>query len=180
VVEEAIQVFEKALGAKLNSRKSSALPIRRWKTFDTVREIAYRPSIEILGLTFWNTIHKSRTATWTHLTSQVRTVARESYSRELSFTHRIQYVHAYLLAKIWFAAQIFVVPSHNIQLTTAITYFIGRGSIFRVPVNVLRTRKTKRGWELIDIFAKYRTLLLCRLFIQGQRRGMATAAWLKY
>jgi hypothetical protein len=148
VVEEAIQLFEKAYGARLNPTKSRALPIGRWRTFDTVRDIAYHPSVTILGVSFWSTIQKSATATWTHLTGQVRTLARESYPRDLCFAHRIQYVHTYLLAKIWYTAQIFLVPRQTVQqLTTAVTYFIWGGTIFRVPVTVLSARKTEGGWR---------------------------------
>jgi hypothetical protein len=80
VIEEAIQLFEMASGARLNSRKSSALPIGRWKTFDTVRDIEYRPSIKILGVIFWTTVQKSATDKWTQLTGQVRMLARESFT----------------------------------------------------------------------------------------------------
>jgi hypothetical protein len=48
IVEEAIQLFEKVSGARLNPKKSRALPIGRWKTFDTVRDIAYHPGVKIL------------------------------------------------------------------------------------------------------------------------------------
>jgi hypothetical protein len=174
IVDEAIQMFEKASGARLNSKKSRALPIGRWKTFDTVRDIPYHPSQKILGVSFWNTIQ-------THLTAQVRSLARESYPRDLCLAHRIQYVYNYMLAKIWYAAQIFIVPSQTIhQLTTAVTYFIWKGAVFRVPVTVLRTSKTEGGWELIDIHAKCRALFLCRLHTQGNRSGTTTATWLRY
>jgi hypothetical protein len=157
------------------------LPIGRGNNFDTVREIEYRPNVKILGQTFWSTIQKSTIDTWSRLTGQARALAREAYSRELNFANRTHYVHSYLLAKIWFAAQIFVVPSQNVQqLNIAITYFIWRGSVFRVPINVLRKPKTEGGWDLIDIFAKCTALLLCRLFIQSQMNGITTAKWLKF
>jgi hypothetical protein len=106
VVDEAIQLFEKACGAPLNPTKSRSLPIGRWRIVDTVRDIAYHPSVIILGVSFWSTIHKSATATWSHLTGQVSMLARESYLRDLCFAHRIQYFNTYLLAKIWYTAQI--------------------------------------------------------------------------
>jgi hypothetical protein len=40
------------------------------------------------------------------VTGQVLVVARDAYNRDLCLTHRIQYVHTYLLAKIWHIAQV--------------------------------------------------------------------------
>jgi hypothetical protein len=154
IVEDAISLYEKASGARLNARKSYALPVGRWDTLDTVRRIEYCPAIKILGLNFRGTIRASTIDTWSRLTGQVRAIAREAYSRDLHIAHRIQYVHSYLLAKIWYAAQIFVVPSQQVRnLNMAITYFIWRGSVFRVPITVLRMRKQEGGLGLIDVYA---------------------------
>ena len=89
-VEDAIHLFEKASGARLNLRKSKALQIGWWHTPDTIFGIFYHPHVKILGVHFWNTIHKSVSATWTQLTGQVRIKAKESSSRDLCLAHRIQ------------------------------------------------------------------------------------------
>jgi exonuclease III len=131
VVEDAIRLFEKASGALVNPTKSQALPTGRWPTSDTVFGIEYRPCVRILGVKFRSTIHRSVIDTWTYLTERVRTLAREAYSRVLCLAHRIQYAHTYLLAKIWYVAQIFPAPSLTIQhITSAVTYFLWRGAIF--------------------------------------------------
>jgi hypothetical protein len=180
-VEDAIRLFEKASEARVNPTKSQALPIGRWATSDTVFGIAYRPCVRILGVQFWSTIHRSVTDTWTHLTDQVRTLARESYPRDLCLAHRIRYVHTYLLAKIWYVAQIFPAPSLTIQhLTSAVTYFLWRGAIFRISIATLRACKMEGGWGLIDVAAKCKALFLSRLHAQGTRCGSATAAWLRF
>lgn len=91
VIEDVIRLFDKASGTRVNPIKYQALTIGRWNTFDTVLRIAYQPSVKILGVQFWSTIHRSVTATWTHLTGKYA----QSYPRDLRLAHRIQYFHTY-------------------------------------------------------------------------------------
>ena len=179
-VEDAIRRFEKASGARLNPRKSRALAIGRWSAPDNPLGIAYHPTAKILGFQFWSTVRQSVNATWSQLTGQVRSLARESYPRDLCLAHRITYVHAYLLARIWYVAQVLPAPrTCTQQLTTAITYFIWKGATFRVPISKLQSCKTRGGWGLLDIHAKCRALLLSRMHAQGARAGSVHAFWLR-
>lgn len=50
VIVDAIRLIEKASGARVNPRKSQALPIGRWRTSDAVLGIAYHRSVRILGV----------------------------------------------------------------------------------------------------------------------------------
>jgi hypothetical protein len=47
---------------------------------------------------------------WYTLTGRIRAQARDAYARELSLDRRIQYVRDYLLAKVWYVAQLFPPP----------------------------------------------------------------------
>jgi hypothetical protein len=85
----------------------------------------------------------------------------------------------YLLARIWYVAQVLPAPRQCIQqITAAVTYFIWRGAMFRVPISTLQSRLTEGSWELQDNAAKCRALLLSRMYVQGARPGTVTAAWL--
>jgi hypothetical protein len=76
-------------------------------------------------------------------------------------------------------AQVLPAPQMSIQQSTAaVTYFIWRGAIFRVPISTLQSRRTEGGWELMDIAAKCRALLLSRMHIQGACSGTIMAEWL--
>jgi hypothetical protein len=123
------------------------------------------------------------TAPYTYTSPPLRHTSLDKYAHShgnLTPRHRIRYVPTFLLAKIWYAAQIFPAPSLTIQnLTAAVTCFLWRETILRVPVAVLRARKTEGGWDLIDVAAKYRTLFFCRLHTPATRRGKATAAWFR-
>jgi hypothetical protein len=66
------------------------------------------------------------------------------------------------------------------QIVTAITWYIWKGSIFRVPVSTLQKQKPDGGWNMIDIVAKCRALLYARMWLQINRKGSMTAEWLKH
>jgi hypothetical protein len=113
VVEEAIHQFEMVSGARLNPQKSRALAIGSWSAPENPMGINYHPTIRILGIQFWSTLRQSTNATWSHLTGQVRLHAKESYQRDLCIAHRLTYVHAYLLARIWYVAQVLPAPRNT-------------------------------------------------------------------
>jgi hypothetical protein len=52
LVENAITTFERESGARLNARKSLALPVGPWRSSDCVRGIEYHDKVRILGITF--------------------------------------------------------------------------------------------------------------------------------
>jgi hypothetical protein len=80
---------------------------------------------------------------------------------------------------MWFMAQNFPPSKANInRLTTVILWFMWQGTIFRVPTSTLQKTKQKGGWALVDIAAKYKTLLLNRMWLQSKKEGTETAAWL--
>ena len=97
-----------------------------------------------------------------------------------SIAHRIRYVHGFLLSKLWYTAHVLpVVRPHTQQLSTAITWYIWRGAVFRVPVSTLQKPKKEGGWGLLDLEAQCRALLLCRMYVQSKKEGTMTAAWME-
>jgi hypothetical protein len=114
------------------------------------------------------------------VTNGIRAQAQETYSRDLNLAQRIQYVHTFLLATAWFIAQILPLPRGcERQINMTIVLFIWRGEIFRVPLSTLQ-RPTKQGsLGLLNIAAKFRTLLYCRLQDQSLDRNTLTALWFK-
>jgi hypothetical protein len=126
--------------------------------------ISYCTGINILGVRFTSSIAQSVKTSWTRVNGQIRSLVRDVYGRDLCLTQRIQYVHIYLLAKIWHIAQLFPVPKeHMRRLTTAISWYIRKGAILRVPLSTLQSQTERGGLGLIDIVAKCRTIFLTRL-----------------
>jgi hypothetical protein len=55
-------------------------------------------------------------------------------------------------------------------------FFIWKGNIFRVPITTLQSCKIRGGWELLDIYAKCKALLLSRMLSQGTREVSALSS----
>jgi hypothetical protein len=145
-VEDAIRQFEKASGTRLNPHKSRALANGRWSVPDNPLGIAYHPTARILGFQFWSTIRQSVNATWSYLTGHVRSHAKDSYPRDLCLAHRITYVHVYLLARIWYVAQVLPAPRICIQqITSAMTFFIWKGLLLGCPFLRYNLAKPEAG-----------------------------------
>jgi len=110
IIREAIQCYERASGAHLNTRKSKALPVGAWDNTTAVLDIPYYDKVQILGFSTASTVEKSAITSWTKLTARTREQAWGAYRRELCLSQRIRYVHSHLLAKIWHKAQVFPAP----------------------------------------------------------------------
>jgi hypothetical protein len=123
-----------------------------WDTSVKVLGIPYSDNMKILGIQFTNTTSQSALKSWTAVTDGTRAQARITYYKELSLYKMTQYVHTYLLARAWFTAQVFPLPNNcEQQINTAITRFLWRGGIFRVPFSTLQRRKKQGEWDLINV-----------------------------
>jgi hypothetical protein len=168
--------YEKASGAKINVQKSMA--VGSWYTPVNILGISYCDTMKILGIHFMRKTNQSAVKGWTTVTEGIRMQTRAAYYRELSLHQRIQYVHIYLLARTWFMAQVFQLPTVcERQINTIINLFLRRGVIFRDPLCTLQRRKLQGVWDLIHVGAKSRALLYFRLQTQSQDLGTLTAAW---
>ena len=56
IIQEAVQCYEKATRAKLNSQKSKALPTGGWLQPATALGIEFQGQVTILGITYGTTI----------------------------------------------------------------------------------------------------------------------------
>ena len=166
-MNDAIQCYEKAMGARLDTRKSKELAVGGWSTSTVTLNIAYHVEIKNLGVTFASTIEHSMNKSWVNVTGKVRTQTRDTYERDLSLSQRISYVQTYLLERIWHTAQVFPAPTTcTLQLATATAWYIWKGATFRVPISTLQKPKRQEGWGLIDIEAKCRALLVGQMWTQ--------------
>ena len=128
--------------------------------------IAYHPHVTILGFTFWGTIEQTMKESWARLTGKVRAQTKRAYTRGPCLAAQMRYVNTFLLSKIRYTAQIMAAPNIHIQqLTTTTTWYIWRGTVFRVPVSKLQRPKQMGGWEKPDIEVKCTALLLYRMYL---------------
>jgi len=82
-IQDAIQCYEKANGARLNTRKSKALAVDRWSKTTVQLGIPYANEVEILGITFSSTIEQSTKKGWAIVTESEHrgaTLTRGTYA----------------------------------------------------------------------------------------------------
>jgi len=179
-VHHSIRIHEEAAGAQLNPNKSRTIAVGGWTEPITPLGIELYQHVTILGVTFGPTMEETVRESWTKVTNAVRAQARTAYARNLCLAHRVQYVKTYLLAKIWYLAQVLPLPTrHTQQLKSTCTWFIWKGAIFRVPITTLQRSEELGGWSLPDIALKCRALLLGRMRTLAAQKVSATAALLR-
>jgi hypothetical protein len=179
-VQEAIHNYERASGAKVNKAKSKALAVGSWDPHTPMMGIPYSEGVRILGFQMYRTIKESITGSWAPLIAKMRAHAQMAYTREMDLNIRIQYVHDYLMAPLWYITQI-MPPTDTMlrQLTTTISWFLWRGEIFRVPLSTLYKDKQRGGWGLVCIAAKCRMLFAIRMRTLLLTKDTVTERWLK-
>jgi len=180
-MKETLLAYEATTGPRINIRKSRVLALGTWDTTRQIMNIPHHKGIKILGFQFTDIVHSTAIATWSSVTARVRATVQETYYRDLSMDRRIQFVHEYLLSKIWYVTQIFPPPPDCMQqINTTISWFIWRGEIFRVPLSTLQHGKTEGGWNLVNAWAKSRALFMYHLQMQNQRVRSITDGWLRF
>jgi hypothetical protein len=150
-----------------------------WDTSRDVPGIPYVADLPILGTRISKTIGTSERQTCNLVTGHIKSQANDAYCRALTFDKRIEYIQTYLLARVWYVAQVFPPPSDNIrQINTAIAWYLWTGNIFRVSLMTLYRNKWHGGWGLTHIAAKCKTLFINRMQILGTKQGTPTSRWL--
>jgi len=163
IVQNILTQFERASGAEINRLKSAIIKIGRNTEDIDIMNISIKPTVKILDIDFQASTRGKTENTWTKISNTMQQQSREVYRRDLTLQQRIQYVNTYLLAKIWYVAQFYTPPATIIrQLNTTISYFIWKGSVFRVPLSTLQKAKHEGGLDLINPLSKCRTMCLLR------------------
>jgi hypothetical protein len=178
-VRDALRYYEAATGARLNIIKSKVMGLGTWDVTVDILGIPYCNELRILSVQMTTTT-QSANKSWALIAGTIRAQAREAYCKTFNVSQRIQYVENYLLAKAWYVTQIFPPPGDCLrQIRMAITWYIWRGEIFRVPLSTLCRSRETGGWNLTHVEAKCRALLIIRLQTQCRSEGTITNWWLK-
>jgi len=141
-IQEILHDYMHATGARIDTNKSRAIALESWNKSTPVMDITYHDEIKILGFHMTSKIQQSATKSWAILPAKIRAKAQEAYHRALNLKHRIRYGNDFLLARTWFTTQIFPPPTDYVrQMNTAISWFLWKGAIFRVPLSTLQRPK---------------------------------------
>ena len=129
-LEQALHRFEAATGGRINVLKSRTMAFGNWNISNSILDIPYHTEINVLGYRFTKSVNSATGKTWTSIKDRMRAVAQETYLRDLTLDKRNQFVHQYLLAKIWYVTQIFPsTPDIIRRINTNIIWFIWQGEI---------------------------------------------------
>ena len=132
-IQTAMDHYEAASGARINTKKSKAMAIGSWDTSTDTMGIPCHTEMKIIGIHFTNTVSQSANNRWITMTGRIREQALDAYYRDLCLDKRILYIHKFLLVKAWYTAQIFPMPEDcKRQVNTAVAWYLWRGDIFRV------------------------------------------------
>jgi hypothetical protein len=128
VVKDAITTYERASGARMKPVKSRALPVGSWSHPPSIFGMGLQARVRILGLDFTTSTQRSAAENWDNVINSVRAQATKAYNRQLVFAQRILFVQMYLLAKIWYVAQVFpATRKHAQRLTTVCMWYLWQG-----------------------------------------------------
>jgi hypothetical protein len=143
---QVLETYEKASGAKINITKSKAMALGVWDTSANIINMPYCEEVVILGVRFTICMDQAAGMNWDMLVTKVKRQATEAYIRNLEMGQRVRYINTYLLARVWNMAQILPRPaSWEHQLSMAITWYLWKGAIFRVPLSTIRRHKREAG-----------------------------------
>ena len=157
------------------------MPLASWTSRATFRHIAMRDDIRVLGIRFGKTVAITAQLSWGATVRAVRAVACQTYHRQLSLEQRIYFVRCFLLAKIWYVAQILLPSIVDVRRLQAIaSWYIWNGAIFRVPMTTLQLPKRAGGWGMDEIGIKCKALLYGRMMRLGMETFTCTSLLMRY
>lgn len=170
-VSKIIKVFEGGSNAKVNVNKSSVLPLGKWKNWqleEHANDFQIKNELKILGIRITNNFRETLKLNWETVAKNIGNNIFALALRNLNLIQRIWYVNVYMLAKIWYLAQ--VLPMNNIysqKIVKLIGNFIWRGHLYRVERLQLYLPVNQGGLGLINIDLKTKAL-----FIKTQYRSV--------
>jgi hypothetical protein len=159
-VQTALNIYEKATGARINISKSKIMAMGKWDTSINIFNIPYYARMKILGINFTSTTEQTVDVNWSIMADQIKVQAQNAYIRNLTIDKRIQYIHNYLLARVWYTEQVLpLTEEYRRQIETATSWYLWRGSVFRVPLSTLQ-RSKREGLELCQHKRKMQSITI--------------------
>ena len=116
-----IACYKEASGAKINWIKTKALPIGNWDRTRPLAGLRYTSEATILGTTFGSNISAAVESTWYKKLQQLHAGVRDQNNCRLDIQQRIWACNTWVLAKLWFAAQVLPITT---KYTSTITSYI--------------------------------------------------------
>ena len=116
-LNEKLQLYELAAGARLNRMKSEGLCLGSWHSRqDAPLQIDWTSeSIRILGLTYTRTYFNTVSTNWKDILQRLQTALAVWKKRDLSIYGRAK-EQRFALSKVYYAARVFAMPQHLMKM----------------------------------------------------------------
>lgn len=116
-LDEELQLYGSASGARLNRTKSKGLWLGSWQTRqDTPLHIDWAlQSIKILGLTFTRTYFNTVFTNWRDILQKLKAVLAVWKKRDMSLYGRASVLKRFALSKVYYAAHVFTMPQYVVK-----------------------------------------------------------------
>ena len=131
ILLEVVRKFEKGSGAKLNTAKTEAMWLRRWRNNTaTPYGLKWVNKMKILGVYFSNGLLSVENDNWKSKLDKLKSVLNLWSCRELSFVGRALILNVLGASRFWHVAKILSPPSWVIDSYNSITWpFIWKGKM---------------------------------------------------
>ncbi|KAJ4435953.1 hypothetical protein ANN_18576 [Periplaneta americana] len=178
---DSLHQYSAMSGLKLNYHKSHILPLGPCDIQPQVAPFTTITSLKILGILFAPSIIEMQQQNWKIVSQTIKITAQQLYYRDLTLHQRSWIVHTFLLSKCWYLAQVLPITiTFARQITSAICWFLWKGSTFRVPLSTLCLQPTEGGIGLLNIRLKCMALFLSRGRKIQHTLSCFSAFWLQF
>ena len=78
ILQETLNTYGEAIGAKINTRKSRVVALGSWNTSIPIKDVPYFKEMKILGIHITKTIKASARRSWNLLTARIRALTQDT------------------------------------------------------------------------------------------------------
>ncbi|KAJ4440226.1 hypothetical protein ANN_08365 [Periplaneta americana] len=164
---QILHKFEEDSGLNINISKSRVLPLGKWENPPHCPPLLITDVLKILDVIYSSNWNKIQDLNWNPIVANIKGKLQTSYPRENCLNNRILILNTYILSLLWYVAQVIPIPmNYSRQLQAAITWYLWKGAIFRVPLSTAIERREEGGLDFIHIPTKCASLLVSRYLKQ--------------
>ena len=154
--------FSAGSGLAVNAKKSAVLAVGSWDvTVDM--PYPYVTELKVLGVVFGRDIKTTIKLNWPRVVQVVKGTLSRNNVRHLNLKQRALFVNMFALSKLWHVAQVLPIRKMDVKaIKTAISYFLWKGSLFSLPIDVCCSPKSEGGLGLPDIHLRCNAMFAVR------------------
>ena len=172
-IEKIMTFFEKMSGLLLSrNEKCKIMGLGEWenKTEWPIEWLKSTDQLKILGIILTQKFRKTLDSTWEEIFRQIQKGIFSFKTREINtLNQRVFCLHTFILSKLWYAAQILILPAKFAQqIEVLMRQYIWHNKPFHLNFPSLFNSKMKGGLQLFNIRLKAKTLFQNRIFTQFQ------------